>query len=165
LPKRSRCPHCGRLFDRRILDEHILSCKAYSLRSHVTSEPHNRRNLVVDGNNVAFYLASNGTPLADSLTRAMRSLTLAGYRPVIVISAALKHRIDQPASLQDFLMEGPVIEAPRNTDDDLTIIREAQKRNADIVSNDRFLNWLNRYPWISSRLRRFRMTPAGLILS
>lgn len=142
-----------------------MSCKAKSLQSRDAPESHNRRNLVVDGNNVAFYLASDGIPLADSLVRAMRSLTLAGYRPVIVISAALKHKVDQPTSLQDLLTVSPIIEAPRNTDDDLTIIREAQKRNADIVSNDRFLNWMNKYPWISSRLRRFRMTPAGLILS
>lgn len=148
-----------------MLDEHIVSCKAKSLQPRGSPESHNRRNLVVDGNNVAFYLASDGVPLADSLARAMRSLTLAGYRPVIVISAALKHKVDQPASLQDLLTVSPIIEAPRNTDDDLTIIREAQKRNADIVSNDRFLNWMNKYPWISSRLRRFRMTPAGLILS
>ena len=58
-----------------------------------------------------------------------------------------------------------VVRAPRGTNDDLKIIQIAQDRNADIVSNDRFLDWLDRYPWVSDRLLKFRMTPSGLILT
>jgi hypothetical protein len=54
--------------------------------------------------------------------------------------------------------------APKGTDDDRRIIMLAQEMNADIVSNDRFLNWINRFPWLESRLRKYRMTPSGLIL-
>jgi hypothetical protein len=57
-----------------------------------------------------------------------------------------------------------VIQAPSGVDDDLEIIRIALERKADIVSNDRFLDWLDRYPWLPSRLRKYRMSPSGLIL-
>lgn len=57
-----------------------------------------------------------------------------------------------------------VVRAAAGTDDDLQIIRSALKLNADIVSNDRFLNWIEKYPWIENRLRKYRMTPSGLIL-
>jgi hypothetical protein len=120
---------------------------------------------VVDGNNVAYHLAPNGMPRVKNLILGHRSLTKAGYRVVIVISAALSHNIDQPDVLQQLIDRGQVIKAKRGTNDDLTIIRIAQQDNADIVSNDRFLDWRGRYPWLESRLKRYRMTPTGLILS
>jgi hypothetical protein len=116
----------------------------------------------VDGNNVAYHLSHDGVPHADNLLNAQRSLTASGYTAFIVISAALKHKIDRPGVLNQI---ENLIEAQRGTNDDLLILREAQNRNADIVSNDRFLNWNKSHPWVASRLRRYRLTPTGLILS
>ncbi|TFF92571.1 hypothetical protein EU545_00500 [Candidatus Thorarchaeota archaeon] len=162
MPKRARCPYCDRLFSRDALDNHIQKCRQ---RRRKTMSAHPRRRLlVVDGNNVAFYLSSDGTPHVRNLILARNSLLNAGYRPSFVISAALVHRIDKPESLRSFISEAQVTEVPRRTNDDLKIIQMAQNTNADIVSNDRFLNWLEKYPWVSDRLRRYRMTPAGLIL-
>jgi hypothetical protein len=96
--------------------------------------------------------------------RAHQSLVSVGYRLIIVVSAALKHKIDKPDTLHDLITEGLVLQATRGTNDDLMIIQESQKRNADIVSNDRFLNWIDRFPWVPDRLRKYRLTPAGLIL-
>jgi len=118
----------------------------------------------VDGNNVAYHLSPDGKPKVSNLVHAQKSLVNGGYRPVFVISAALIHSIDQPNSLQSLMNEINVVQAPRGTNDDLKIIKIAQERNADIVSNDRFLDWLERYPWVSDRLRKYRMTPSGLIL-
>ncbi len=164
MPKRARCPHCDRSFDIRVLDDHINKCKSRTI-STTKSNPNSNRILIVDGNNVSFYLAPDGIPKAMNLLRAIRSLSASGYKPIVVISAALKHKIDKPMTLQNLITEGHVVEASRGTDDDLTIIKEAMKYDAEIVSNDRFLNWLQRYPWISSKLRTYRMTHSGLILS
>jgi hypothetical protein len=118
----------------------------------------------LDGNNIAFYMSPNGIPQVSNLLRAYRSLKSAGYRPTIVVSAALKYRIDNPDILQSLKNRRIVIESPRGTDDDLTIIRLAKQKNANIISNDRFLDWRERYPQLDSRLVRYRMTPSGLIL-
>ena len=163
MAKRARCPHCDRLFPRDVLDEHIRKCK-HRERSRSLQKAGSRR-LVVDGNNVAYYLSTDGKPHIRNLLLAHNSLTGAGYRPLFVISAALAHKIDKPQDLISFLSQVDSVRAARGTDDDLEIIETAQKQNADIVSNDRFLNWIERYPWISDRLRRYRMTPAGLILT
>ncbi|MFX1264539.1 MAG: hypothetical protein ACFFH0_04125 [Promethearchaeota archaeon] len=120
---------------------------------------------VVDGNNLAYHLAPNGTPRVRNLILGYQSLAKAGYRVITVISAALLHNIDQPDVLQGLIDRGQVIKAKSGTNDDLTIIRIAQRDNADIVSNDRFLEWRDRYPWLESRLKRYRMTPSGLILN
>lgn len=95
---------------------------------------------------------------------ASRSLTRAGYRPIIVVSAALIHSVDDPEALQQMMDNRKVVQAARGTNDDLTIIRMAQRNNADVVSNDRFLDWRDRHPWLASRLKRYRMTPSGIIL-
>jgi hypothetical protein len=122
------------------------------------------RTIIVDGNNIAYHLAPEGTPLVNNLILAYRSLTSRGLRPVFVISSALVHVIDKPDILKELMAQVEVVEAPRGTNDDLKIIHVALDRRADIVSNDRFLDWIDRYPWVPDRLRKFRMTPTGLIL-
>ena len=162
MPKRARCPHCDRLFDRRVLDEHIAGCRTRSNDRDRIPSPSPSRTIIVDGNNVAYHLSHDNIPRVENILNAHRSLKAAGYVPVIIVSAALKHKIDKPGVLRDI---DNLLEAQRGTNDDLLIIREAQARNAEIVSNDRFLNWQDRYPWVLSRLRRYRLTLSGLILT
>jgi len=164
MPKRARCPHCDRLFNRDALDSHIKRCRGKRDGLTQSTMTARRRSLVIDGNNIAYHLAPKGTPRASNLLLAYQSLTTAGFNPVIVISAALIHAIDKPQELQSLLSVGIAIEAPRGTNDDLTIIRTAKKRDADVVSNDRFLDWTEKFPWLASRLRKYRMTPSGLLL-
>jgi hypothetical protein len=163
VPKRARCPHCDRLFNRDELDRHVQRCR---VRNQLVKEYSKKftRTVIVDGSNVAYHLAPGGNPLVNNLLLAYQSLTSRGLRPVFVISAALIHVVDRPDALQDFMTQVEVIEAPRGSDDDLKIIQLAQDRRADIVSNDRFLNWIGKYPWLPDRLRKYRMTPTGLIL-
>ena len=163
MPKRARCPHCDRLFSRDKLDDHIHRCRQKQERRR-ESVPLTRRTVIVDGNNIAYHLSPDGKPRVANLSNAHHSLTSVGLRPVVVVSAALIHKIDRPNVLQGMLADGFAIQAPRGTDDDLKIINTALERNADIVSNDRFLNWIGRYPWLPSRLKRYRLTPSGLIL-
>jgi hypothetical protein len=118
----------------------------------------------VDGNNVAYHISPKGLPNAQNLILAYRSLTSTGFKPIFVVSSALSHKIDRPSSLTEFMLSAEVVESPRGTSDDLTIIQLAKEYNADIVSNDRFLDWIDSYPWITSRLKKYRMTPTGLIL-
>lgn len=162
MPKRARCPHCDRLFNRDILDNHIQKCRSRPQR--VQDSRKRRRVVVVDGNNVAYHLFPQGKPNTQNLILAYRSLTSTGFKPVFVVSTALSHKIDKPTALNEFMLSAEVVEAPRGTDDDLRIIQLAKELNAPIISNDRFLNWIDRYPWITSRLRKYRMTPSGLIL-
>ncbi len=160
MPKRARCPHCDKLFSIDKLDDHIFRCRARI--KNVTRV--SRSRVIVDGSNVAYYLSYDNLPHIHNIILAINSLRSVRLQPVVVTSAALKHKIDRPMTLQDLINAGNVIEAKPGTDDDLLIIQMAQRLNADIVSNDRFLNWLSRYPWITDRLRRYRMTTSGLIL-
>jgi hypothetical protein len=163
VPKRVRCQYCDRLFSRDQIDRHVLRCRAKGQPARNSSKAVTQ-TVVVDGSNVAYHLAPEGKPRVKNLSLAYQSLTSGGLRPVFVISAGLIHVIDRPEVLQDLMAQVEVVKAPRGTDDDLSIIRLAQDRRADIVSNDRFLNWVGKYPWLHDRLRKYRMTPTGLIL-
>jgi hypothetical protein len=165
VPKRVRCPHCDKLFSRDDLDIHIQRCRMKGRESQNTHSRPLARTVIVDGNNIAYHLAPDGKPLVNNLVLAYRSLTTKGLRPIFIISAALMHAIDKPDVLQTFMTQAEVFEAPRRTNDDLKIIQMALDRRGDIISNDRFLDWISRYPWIPDRLRRYRMTPTGLILT
>ena len=165
MAKRARCPHCDRLFNRDVLDSHVLHCRERTRSLGNRSSSTGRKIVIVDGNNVAYHLSPNGKPQVKNLLLAQRSLVSGGYKPIFVISSALIHSIDKPSVLQTLMNSMEVVQAPRGTNDDLKIIQIAQDRNADIISNDRFLDWLNRYPWVTDRLRKYRMTPTGLILT
>lgn len=165
MPKRARCPHCDRLFNRDVLDRHIQRCRERTRSATIKKPQRGRKTVIVDGNNVAYHLSPNGKPQVKNLLLAQRSLVNGGYKPIFVISAALIHKIDNPEALNTLMTSLQVIRAPRGTNDDLKIIQIAQDRNADIISNDRFLDWMDRYPWVSDRLRKYRMTPTGLILA
>ena len=162
MPKRVRCPHCDRLFDRDTLDSHILRCRSRTRATRVKDEK--RRRVIVDGNNLAYHTTSGGSPSAKNLILAYRSLTSTGFIPIFVVSSALVHSIDRPIELEEFMLTAEVEQAPRGVDDDYRIIQLAKKRDADIISNDRFLNWIDRYPWLRSRLKKYRITPSGLLL-
>ncbi|MFW9869731.1 MAG: hypothetical protein ACFFFO_04715 [Candidatus Thorarchaeota archaeon] len=162
MPKRVRCPYCDRLFSRDTLDDHIQKCNLRKTRTRTVGVP--KKTVVVDGNNVAYYMSSKGVPKAQNLILAYRSLTSTGFEPIFVVSAALIHKIDRPTTLNEFMSNANVIEASRRTSDDLKIIQLSKELDSNIISNDRFLDWIEKYPWISSRLKRYRMTPSGLIL-
>jgi hypothetical protein len=164
VPKRARCPYCDKLFSRDDLDRHVQKCRTKARENKSAHFRQLTRTVIVDGNNIAYHLAPEGTPLVNNLILAYRSLTSRGLKPVFVISSALLHVIDKPDSLRELMVQLEVVEAPRGTNDDLKIIQVAMDRKADIISNDRFLEWIGRYPWVTDRLRKYRMTPTGLIL-
>jgi hypothetical protein len=142
-----------------------MRCRERTQKVTTRNLQRGRKTVIVDGNNVAYHLSPDGKPQVNNILLAQRSLVGSGYRPVFVISAALAHSIDKPNVLQTLMNDLKMVRAPRGTNDDLKIIQIAQERNADIVSNDRFLDWIDKYPWVSDRLRKYRMTPSGLILT
>jgi hypothetical protein len=163
MPKRARCPYCDRLFSREDLDDHVRQCRT-KYDSRQVDRSAEKKVMVIDGSNVAFYMTRDGTPRLENIIMASHSIASAGLIPITVVSAALVHQIDKDEQLAKMIATKRVIQAPGGIDDDLEIIKTAEKKNADIVSNDRFLDWLDKYPWLPSRLRKYRMSPSGLIL-
>ncbi|MHA1771065.1 MAG: NYN domain-containing protein [Candidatus Thorarchaeota archaeon] len=151
------------MFSRDEIDAHIRRCRTRGRPRPQTTRKHSSE-LIVDGNNIAFYLTAGGKPQIRNLINARRSLQSSGYTPIIVVSAALKHKIDRPDTLREMIDTGEIIETARGQNDDLVIIQLARKRGAAILTNDRFLDWRERFPWLGEVLVRYRLTPTGLLL-
>lgn len=164
MPKRVRCPKCDRLFSREEIDDHRFKCRPEEEGAEAHRRRLDRRVIIVDGSNVAHYMEEAGKPMISNLVLARRSLKLAGFEPIIVVSAALVHQIDEPVDLLDMISTGQVIQVDKGRNDDREIIGLAKANSALVLTNDRFLDWLEANPWLSTRIVKYRMTPSGLIL-
>jgi hypothetical protein len=57
--------------------------------------PKRRRPILVDGANVAHEMRRNGRPELGNLWRIERALVRLGYRPILVIDAALRWKLSE----------------------------------------------------------------------
>ncbi len=130
---------------------------------HVKSKDSSKRAVVVDGSNIA-YLSKNGTPSFSNIEGIYKLLITKEYSPKIVISSRLKYIIDDPAKLTRWIREGAIIEAESGTDDDLEILLLAQRLNAPIISNDRFIEHQEEFPWIPKRLWKVEIINSKFII-
>lgn len=107
---------------------------------------------VVDGANVAYEEKSKaGSPKVGNIVAVNQTLKLKGYDPIIIIDASLKHEVDDPDQLEVLIGNGTIRQAPAGTDADYFLIRTADEHKALIVTNDRYQNYEEQYPWIKER--------------
>lgn len=111
---------------------------------------------VIDGNNVAYYL---GNPSIKAIKQA-RVVLRKEFEPIIIVSAALRHKIDDVMELTRLINLGWIIEAESKTDDDVTVIEEAYRKKCIIVSNDNYKEYIEEYTspdWsLSKNIRNYR---------
>jgi len=102
-----------------------------------TGEPDDRRTVIVDGSNVAF--ATEGeVGILDNIRLVTQKLEDEGLEPIVLVDAALRHKIDDPDHFEQMVDDGRIRQAPAGTDADFFILSFAKELDADIVSNDRF---------------------------
>lgn len=107
---------------------------------------------VVDGANVAFIERSqNGDPKVSNLIAVRKALQEKGFDPIIIVDAALVHKVDDPDQLEAMIDDQVVRQAPAGTDADFFVIKVAENEDGWIVSNDRYKDFLDDHPWINER--------------
>lgn len=112
----------------------------------------NERPIVVDGANVAYVeQTQDGKPKMSNLVAVREALEQKGYDPIIIVDASLIHEIDDPDQLQAFLDSQRIHQAPADTEADYFVLETAAEKNAKVVSNDRFEEFLQRFDWIENR--------------
>jgi hypothetical protein len=111
-----------------------------------------RRPIVVDGANVAHEECTpDGRPMAANIAAVRDKLLADGYEPIIIVDAALHHRIDDPGLLEEMIDAQEVRQAPAGTDADFFVIKTAEELGAQIVSNDQYKPYRGEYPWVEER--------------
>jgi hypothetical protein len=144
----AKCPFCAKKFhEKRLLEAHLmLKHPEHQDALEPIRNNYKRRSdgittkyMIIDGNNVAY---CSGEPPSVRLIKHARVLVVkAKYLPIVIISAALRHKIDDPVELQRMINLNWIIEAEGHTDDDILIIETALSKSAKILSNDRFIQY------------------------
>ena len=119
--------------------------------------------VLVDGSNVAHSTEGEKAQLANIV--AMRAkMQEEGFDPVVVVDAALRHQIDDPAGFERLVESGVVRQAPAGTDADYFLLSFARELDARIVSNDRFRDRLGAFPDAADRLIRYMIVEREVVL-
>ena len=109
---------------------------------------------IVDGSNVA-YSTEREQPLLRNITLVCDRLQEDGYQPIVVVDAALRHRIDDRQQYESMVDSGRIKQAPAGTDADYFILSFARELEASVVSNDRFRDRERAFPEALDRIVRY----------
>jgi hypothetical protein len=118
---------------------------------------------LVDGSNVAHSSEGDGARL-ENIRLICEKLEEQGYKPVVVVDAALRHQIDDRKGYEQMVDDGRIRQAPAGTDADYFILSFARELDAAIVSNDRFRDRLDAFPEARERVIRYMIVADEVVL-
>lgn len=121
------------------------------------------RVAIVDGSNVA-YGNSGHEPSIENIRLVRAKLEQEGYKPIMVVDAALRHQIDDPRAYERMLDAGELEQAPAGTDADYFILTLARDKDAYVVSNDTFRDRREAFPRETHRVIRFMIVDGDVVL-
>ena len=109
---------------------------------------------IVDGSNVA-HSTEGERPRLRNIILVRDKLLEEGMEPILVVDAALRHRIDDSATLERMVDDGEIKQAPAGTDADYFILSFARELDAAVVSNDRFKDRIASFPEAEDDMIRY----------
>ena len=124
-----------------------------------------KKVVVIDGANVAYEERSaGGKPKLSNLLKVRRELEERGQEAVIIVDASLKYDIDDQEQLEKLIQSQQVRQVPAGTDADYFIIQFAHELDALIVTNDRYRDYSDQYPWIPDRRLPYMIVKGEVVL-
>ena len=163
-----KCPICRKTVKSSELQRHLdrfhgeISFSTAKTNNPIKTKPSSNYNLIIDGNNVAYFL---DRPLFSALKKMNLTLRKKGYSPLFIVSSALKYAINDYDGLMDWIKKGLVIEAPSGEDDDVTVLEYAKRYNCKIVSNDRYLEYHELFKVQVQRIVRYSFVGRSIIFT
>ncbi|HET9982373.1 MAG TPA: hypothetical protein VFQ38_02245 [Longimicrobiales bacterium] len=112
------------------------------------------RIAIVDGSNVA-HSTEGDEPHLHNIRLVVDKLEQEGYKPIVVVDAALRHQIDERGTFERMVEDGRIRQAPAGTDADYFILAFARDLDAYVVSNDRFREREDAFPDATRRIIRY----------
>lgn len=112
-----------------------------------------RRYIVLDGSNLMHW--QDNQPRLASVRAVIDRVQAQGYRPVVWFDANAGYLIgDRWLGPRDLsrrlgLPMRQVFVAPRGVPADPLLLEGARRLGAPVVTNDRFRDWRDRYPWLA----------------
>jgi hypothetical protein len=124
-----------------------------------------KKVVVIDGANVAYEERSGGgKPKLSNLLKVRRELEERGCEAVIIVDASLKYDIDDQEQLETLIRSQQIRQVPAGTDADFFIIQFAHELDALMVTNDRYRDYAERFPWIPERRLPYMIVKGEVVL-
>ncbi len=143
-------------------DEHIKRFGTYQHDREVfVTRAVQERHVVLDGSNVAHNSHGNhrSVPKVENLQRMVDDLHRRGFKDLkVIVDASLRHKIDDPAALEQFATTVNYLEVTAGISADLVVIAYVKRQNCLMVSNDLFREWKLVDPWIADNIDYYRLT-------
>jgi hypothetical protein len=135
--------------------------KAQPPKPETLRENHSRV-VLIDGANVAFS-GEGETAVLKNIICVRDRLVAEGFEPIVVVDAALRHKIDDAPGYERLVDDGVIKQAPAGTDADYFILSFAEELDASIVSNDRFKDRIKQYPALRRRLIKYMIVQGEVV--
>ena len=119
-----------------------------------------RRGIMVDGSNLLYW--ADSTPRLDSVATVLRRLEGHGFTPLVCFDANVGHLVGARYMGPDILagrlalLPEQVVVANKGTPADPLLLDIATRRGLLVVSNDRFRDWAERFPLVTTPERLVR---------
>ena len=124
-----------------------------------------KRMVVIDGANVAYEERSaGGKPKLSNLLKVRRELEERDFEAIIIVDASLKYDIDDQEQLEQLIRSQEVRQVPAGTDADYFIIQFADQLDARVVTNDRYRDYAEQYPWVTERRMPYMIVKGEVVL-
>src|ERR1044072_6513928 len=121
--------------------------------------------IVIDGANVAYEERSaGGKPKLSNLLRVRGELEERGLEAVIIVDASLKFDIDDQSQREALIQSQQARQVPAVTEAGYVIIQFVEQFNARVVTNDRYKDYLDQYPWITDRRLPYMIVEGEVVL-
>jgi hypothetical protein len=120
------------------------------------------RTVIIDGSNVAHSSEGEVAQLGN-IQLVAQKLQDEGFEPVVLVDAALRHKIDRTDEYEKLVEDGTIRQAPAGTDADYFILSFARELDADVVSNDRFRDRQDAFPETRERMIRYMIVNGEVV--
>jgi hypothetical protein len=118
---------------------------------------------LVDGANVA-HSTEGEAPALENIRLICARLEEEGITPIVVVDAALRHRIDDQKAYEEMVEAGRIRQAPAGTDADYFLLSFARELDAPVVSNDRFRDHREAFAAETERVIRYMVVEGEVVL-
>lgn len=121
-------------------------------RTSSAAEPRadDRQVILVDGSNVIYWL--DNSPQFAPLKQVVQDLSRHGFKPGVVCDANIGYRLtgkfmgERELAKLLSLPKDQILVVPKGTQADPYLLETARDIQARIVTNDRYRDWVDRYP-------------------
>lgn len=110
----------------------------------------NRQTILIDGSNVIYWL--DNTPQLAPLVQVVHDLSRRGLKPGVVFDANVGYKLtgkfmgERDLSRMLSLPKDQILVVPKGHQADPFLLETARDLKARIVTNDRYRDWVDRYP-------------------